>query len=275
MPTREQMHALVQEISGAHEARAAGIASLRQTTTAWLGEAAHRRQTQAQQLRAELAQTAARRRAGVAAWLRAAARGRVAQTKQLHADLAQTAARRRAGVAAWLGEVTRGRNTEAHQLRANLAQTDAQRRAGITAWLREVAQTSAQHRDGITAWLHGVTRGRQTQTQHLRADLAQTDARRRAAVAAWLRGVARGHAAVQAEWQTLAEAIRQRRNGSGAPAEETPGVVFQFLADRPDGAPLIEIEKELRLDRFGAARVVKRLMEDGKAEKRGRLYFAA
>ena len=97
----------------------------------------------------------------------------------------------------------------------------------------------------------------------------------------------------QREWQKLARGMHPRSTNGAAPAVETStgqpkavgeatheltalaGGVFQYLADRPDGAPLVEIEKEIQLDRFGAVRALKRLMDDGKAEKRGRLYFAA
>ena len=289
MPTREQMHALVQEISSAHEARAAGFASLRrdvthgrQVTDVWLREVTRERNSQTQQLRTDVAKTASHRRAGATGWLRAATRGRNTQTKQLRADLAKTAARRRAGVTAWLRAATRGRNTQTKQLWA------------------ELAQTAAQRRTGVIGWLNAVARGRKAQAQQVqtslrqgRADLAEMDGQRRAGVAAWLLNVTRVHASAQREWQKLARGMHPRSTNGAAPAVETStgqpkavgeatheltalaGGVFQYLADRPDGAPLVEIEKEIQLDRFGAVRALKRLMDDGKAEKRGRLYFAA
>ena len=216
MPTREQMHSLVQEISGAHQARAAGNATRRQATSAWLSEVARGRNTQTKQLQKGLAQTASRRRAGVTGWLRAAARGRKAQAQQVQTGLRQG-----------------------------------------------------------------------------RADLAEMDGQRRVGVAAWLLNVTRVHASAQREWQKLARGMHPGSTNGAAPAVETStgqrkavgeatheltalaGGVFQYLADRPDGAPLVEIEKEIQLDRFGAVRALKRLMDDGKAEKRGRLYFAA
>lgn len=322
MPTREQMHALVQEISGGHEARAAGFASLRrdvthgrQVTDVWLREVTRERNSQTQQLRTDVAKTASHRRAGATGWLRAATRGRNTQTKQLRADLAKTAARRRAGVTAWLRAATRGRNTQTKQLWAELAQTAAQRRTGVIGWLRAAArgrvaqtkelqadltQTAAQRRAGVIGWLNAAARGRKAQAQQVqtslrqgRADLAEMDGQRRAGVAAWLLNVTRVHASAQREWQKLARGMHPRSTNGAAPAVETStgqpkavgeatheltalaGGVFQYLADRPDGAPLVEIEKEIQLDRFGAVRALKRLMDDGKAEKRGRLYFAA
>ncbi|HLC29984.1 MAG TPA: hypothetical protein VJM51_04310 [Dehalococcoidia bacterium] len=289
MPTREQMHSLVQEITGGHEARAAGAAALRrevttgrQVTDVWLREVTRERNSQTQQLRTDVAKTASHRRAGATGWLRAATRGRNTQTKQLRADLAKTAARRRAGVTAWLRAATRGRNTQTKQLWAELAQTAAQRRTGVIGWLRAAAR-------GRKAQAQQV----QTSLRQGRADLAEMDGQRRAGVAAWLLNVTRVHASAQREWQKLARGMHPRSTNGAAPAVETStgqpkavgeatheltalaGGVFQYLADRPDGAPLVEIEKEIQLDRFGAVRALKRLMDDGKAEKRGRLYFAA
>lgn len=50
--------------------------------------------------------------------------------------------------------------------------------------------------------------------------------------------------------------------------------VFEYVANHPDGTRLVEIERELGLSRLAAARVVRNLMDEGKVEKRGLLYFA-
>ena len=50
--------------------------------------------------------------------------------------------------------------------------------------------------------------------------------------------------------------------------------VFNYLASRPDGTRLIELEQEFGLARIQMARVIKSLMDDKKVEKRDLLYFA-
>lgn len=50
--------------------------------------------------------------------------------------------------------------------------------------------------------------------------------------------------------------------------------VFQYLANHPDGTRLTEIEREFGLGRLQAARVIRHLTDEGKAEKRDRCYYA-
>ena len=71
------------------------------------------------------------------------------------------------------------------------------------------------------------------------------------------------------------EAIAQ-----AVPIEVTPETValrdqvFEYLASHPDGTRLVELEREFWLPRLQMARVIKSLIEENKAEKRGPLYFA-
>ena len=64
------------------------------------------------------------------------------------------------------------------------------------------------------------------------------------------------------------------------PAEMTPEPaelqhrVFEYLADHPDGTRMIELEREFDTSRIQMARVIRRLIDDGKVEKRDLLYFA-
>lgn len=51
--------------------------------------------------------------------------------------------------------------------------------------------------------------------------------------------------------------------------------VFEYLANHPDGTRLIELEREFSMSRLQMARVVRNLMDEGKAEKRDLFYFAA
>ncbi|MFQ5875673.1 MAG: hypothetical protein ACE5JL_17995 [Dehalococcoidia bacterium] len=50
--------------------------------------------------------------------------------------------------------------------------------------------------------------------------------------------------------------------------------VFAYLANHPDGARLVELEKEFGVSRFQMSRVIKNLINEGKVEKRKTLYFA-
>ena len=50
--------------------------------------------------------------------------------------------------------------------------------------------------------------------------------------------------------------------------------VFQRLANHPDGTRLTELEQEFQLNRFLSGRAIRHLIDEGKVEKRDRLYFA-
>lgn len=50
--------------------------------------------------------------------------------------------------------------------------------------------------------------------------------------------------------------------------------VFKYLASHPDGTRLAEIEEEFGIQRNLSARVVQRLVNEGKGQKRALSYFA-
>ncbi len=79
----------------------------------------------------------------------------------------------------------------------------------------------------------------------------------------------------------MAATIRAMRTGTISGANELPGElaslssrVFEHLANHPDGTRLAELEQVFALSRVQMARVVKNLMNEGKAKKQDLLYFA-
>jgi hypothetical protein len=51
-------------------------------------------------------------------------------------------------------------------------------------------------------------------------------------------------------------------------------VIFEYLADHPDGARLTDMEREFRMARIQIASALRGLIDDNKVEKRELLYFA-
>lgn len=50
--------------------------------------------------------------------------------------------------------------------------------------------------------------------------------------------------------------------------------LFEYLARHPDGTPLAELERAFGLRTEQIAPVLQALIDDGKVERRGLLYFA-
>lgn len=253
MPTREEMHNLVQGIIGTHEARTDGIATLR-------GEVReHRRAAQAQ--------------------LREVGRNHQAMARRQRADLAHGRADMRAGEAqrqegvnTWLGEVHQGHQAMSSQLRADLSRGHA-----------ALSRADARRKGEVHTWLMKVDRAHQSMARRLQADLGRShmaltreEAQRKAAVQALMDHVAAERAGGQKEWQRLVHNMAGKRNGAVMTEEFTAlgDRVFQYLANHPDGARLTEIEREFGVGRLQAGRVMRHLMDEGKAEKRDYCYFA-
>jgi phage gp16-like protein len=244
------MHNLGQEIVASFEARIAGIASLREEVKTQLGELGRNHQSMARQMRGALAQGRSELRATVNA--------------QLHGlDQGHTA----------------------------LAKAEARRQGEVHTWLKEVDQA---HLGMATGLRDSLVRGRD--------QLCQAEAQRQAAVQALMKHVAAERAAGRKEWESLVHTRAAKRNGAAAvseapvrprpAAEEEEAVaragvgsvteelrtlgdrVFKYLANHPDGARLTEIEREFGLGRLQAGRVMRHLMDEGKAEKRDLCYFA-
>jgi len=103
-----------------------------------------------------------------------------------------------------------------------------------------------------------------------------------------------------ATWQEFATTMQQKRAGVKVapkveeakvevteeaiaevePAAVTPeivelqGRVFEYIADHPDGTRMVELEREFDIARIQMVRVIRGLIDNGKAEKRDLLYFA-
>ena len=243
---REEMRGLAQSIVASHEARVTGLASIRRDVSAQLQELESTRRDASRTLHGHLARGRADLRASVSAQLQELAKA--------HADL-------RASVSAQLQELDRAHNAMAQR-----------------------------QREGLTK---------------VHADLDGAETRRKAGVHSWMEEVAAGHRAAREEWQNLAATMQAKRAGvmvAEAPAKVAPAVpmveapeeeeetvevgevteefttlagrVFEYLANHPDGRRLTELQQEFGLGRFQAARVVKNLINEGKARKQNLLYFA-
>lgn len=81
--------------------------------------------------------------------------------------------------------------------------------------------------------------------------------------------------ASQAEEVSEAEAVTRVQVGQVTPEfSSLRSRAFEYLAGRPDGTRLTELEQAIVISRIQMARIVRSLMDEGKAEKRGQLYFA-
>ncbi len=314
MPTREAMHSLADEITSSYEARVAALGSLRSevVTQTRTTQAAHHAMTQrlrsglaqersdlaseGKQLRASLARGHSDRTGGVAAQLSQIDAAHHAMTQQLRADLAQGHSDRTSTAQQLRAELARGRSNRASGVAAQLSQIDAAHHA-MTQELR--ADLAKGHSD------------RTSTAQQLRTELAKGRSDRTSEVRVWMHEVAATHAGARDAWQNLTALMQRKRaapsrvvkapgpsyQAGGPPAapaltieipvEETAGNgeedgslailadrAFDYLAGHPDGARLADLEQELALGRFQMNRVVRRLTDRGKVEKRDLLYFA-
>lgn len=256
MTLREQMHSLVEDIISAGEVRSSDLVSLHQQVAA-----------QRDEVRTQLQRVHSGR-------LSSAHQMRSALNKE-RLELAQGESQRSTEFWAWLGDVAGARQDVAHQMRSalnkgrlGLAQGESQRSKAVQAWIGDVAGA----RQDMAHQVHTVlTSGR--------LGLARAEAQRGSRVRGWLRELSGERQAAQIEWRHLATP-RGKRAGTSKVSEATEEFsrvrerVFEGLADHPDGLRLKEIEREFGMSRFESNRVVKSLINSGKAEKRGLLYFA-
>ena len=152
--------------------------------------------------------------------------------------------------------------------------------------------------------LHELGAARQALAKQLTTDRRQVEAERKPAIRTWLEEVATKRAAARHEWLALATtapstaapaagldvfpAVREQPEepAEGAPAEEVQPEpvtekpvsldeqVFRFLADHPDGVPFPELQGHTGRSRIEVGAAGRRLIDAGRAEKRGQLYFA-
>lgn len=262
MPIREDMHGLGQEIVDSYEARVHGIAHIRKETETG--------------------------RRAMETWLLEVAKGHDAMSRQLRADLSQGRAHLANGVATQLKEVGAAHQATARQQRAYLAKGQAYLKKSVGTQLRELDEAH-----------HTLAQQQRADLGKGRRDLTQAEAQRQSQVNAWTKEVAAAHAGAQAAWQELCATMAAKRGGAVAAApphaaeegeEEavsraqvgmvTPefasltDTVLEHLSSHPEGTRLTELQADFGMNRFEAARAVRRLLDQGRAEKRDLLYFA-
>jgi hypothetical protein len=260
-----------------------------------VGPALHQAEAQRE---GEARQKVAQRRSDVGGMIKGFDQALAAMSRLLRADLSQ--------VPSALHEAEGQREGEAQQ-------QSAQRKRDVGAQLKEDDEGHAAMGRELRADLAKVGpalhQAEAQREQEARGEIAQ----RKAAVQALRDHVAAERAGAREEWQGLTSAMRHKRNGAAvvaeAPAssviaepaptptappptaeEEVAGAivgavteeltalgdrVFQYLANHPDGTRLTEIEREFGVGRLQAGRVVRHLMDEGKAEKRDFCYFAS
>lgn len=301
MPTREDMRNLGQGIISSFEARTAGIASLRdevkeqrQVTQTQLGELDRNHRAIAHHLQADLIRGRTEIKASVNAQLRGLGHG--------HAALTAQEGRRKTEVYTWLKGADRAHNAMTRQLRAGLAQGQANLKNNVSAQVQDLDRShnamAQRQREDLERGPAGLIRGERL---------------RKSEVKTWLEDVAAIRAGARAAWGDLVATMMAKRADAVAVAEAPPQVappppivrgvapaitteedavervvvgevttefasltdrVFVYLANHPDGTRLAELEREIGLSRFQAARAVRHLIDEGKTEKRHFCYFA-
>jgi len=178
--------------------------------------------------------------------------------------------------------------------------TGSEIRADLARSVTERKHEVADMFKGFDAELIELSRARVAMSKELRADLARSLADCKRSTGAMLKGfnaelkkVRLELAGGRDEWQIMSATMQAHRGGAPVemkpPVEEiaeekaaeiTPGTgdirnqVFEYLANHPDGARLVELEQEFGVARIKMARLLKDLMDENKVEKRGLLYFA-
>ena len=235
-------------------------------------DGAHHAMTQ--ELRAGLAKGHSDLAGGVAAQLTQLDGAHHAITQELRAGLAKGHSDLAGGVAAQLTQLDAAHQTMTQELRSHLAEarsglvrTEGSRKSRIRTWIHGVAATHAGARD---AWQNLAAI-----MQEKRAAPTSSDG---APVPLYLAGrlpaspgLPAGQAGETMEIPVEEAAGNGEEDGSLAILANS---AFAYLADHPDGARLANLEKELGLGRFQMNRVVRRLTDRGKVEKRDLLYFA-
>ena len=234
------MNSLTQEILSSYDARVEGVAQIRNATQAQLGEFHQAHHAMARQQRAELAHG----RAGLAS-----------------------------SVAGQLAELDRAHHAMARQQRAELAHGRAELGASVSAQRQGYHEEQAEARaawGGMAATLAARRGGAAAVAEPLAPPVAKSPAPVQPPVAAPVPAPPVAEAPVEED-----EAVARAEVGEvTAEFMSLRDATFEHLANHPDGTRLVEIERELGLSRLPAARVVRNLMDEGKVEKRGLLYFA-
>ena len=243
MPTREDMQALGQEIVQAYDERVKGEEERRRIT----------------------AQEIAQRRSDVAAQLKECDEAHAAMSRELRAKLSKDEQERRETAT----EELRQRKAAEEERRTTTAQEIAQRKADVSTMLNEFAQGDAQRRSDVAGQLKGY-RDEQAGASAAWQELTATMQARRGAAVAVAEAPTRVPAVAPAEEAATGAEVAELTEELAAISDR----VFEHLANHPDGTRLVELEREFGLNRLQSGRVVRRLLDDGKVEKRDLLYFA-
>jgi len=139
MPTREEMQSLAEEIVRSYEDRISGIVELRKIVKADLKEFQDSRAVMARDLRADLAQSVAARKAAVSSQLKELDAAHASMSRELKADLAK--------VRPALEEEDRKRQSEDREFRGELGRAVAQGKTAIQALLKDFGEVQAGVRD--------------------------------------------------------------------------------------------------------------------------------
>ena len=283
MPTREEMQSLAQEIVRSYEDRTSVIAQLREAVKVELGEFQSSRIAMGTELRAGLAKTVADMKVAVGTQLKELDAAHGTMSSELKAELAK--------VRPALAEQDRKRQGDACEFKGELARAVAEGKAAVKAQLSEFdsahkamgREMRAELARGRLALAEGEKK-RQSEAREFKGELARVVAEGKAATQARLKELAGIQAGARDEWQELAATMQAKR---GVPVAEGKAVaevhpdfvalrhrVFAYLADRPDGTRMTELEREFGIARIKMAWVIKNLMDEGKVKKQDLLYFA-
>jgi len=301
MPTREDMRSLAEDIVGSYADRVAGIAQLRETVKLDLKGFQDSRTAMAKELRTDLAkvlpalakddrQRQAEAREFMGELVRAVAEGKAA-VKTLLKELDSTHQAMSNQLRADLAKDERERQTEAHEFRGELGRAVAQGKAVVKTLLKEFDDAHNAMGTQLRADLAEGEEERLREARALKQELVRDVAEIKSAVSAQLRELAEIQAGAREEWQTLTATMQAQRVGVAVemkpeeavavPVEaKTPETtdlrdrVFEYLANRPDGTRLVELEQEFGVARIQMAKQLRSLMDENKVEKRELFYFA-
>jgi len=247
MPTREEMQTLGGEIIRSYEDRIVGIAQLRVAVKTQLKEFDDAHAAMSREMRVELN------------------KGRQALTEE-----------------------EAKRQSEAREFMGELGRAVAEGKTAVKAQLKEFGST---HNDMSREMRATLARGRQilakqekerqSEARQFMGELARTVTEGKAAAQSLLRNFSEVQAGARDAWQELTATIQSKRGGVAVavkpPVEKIGALrnqVFQYLANHPDGARLVELEQEFGVARIQMAKVVRSLMDENKVKKRALYYFA-
>lgn len=302
MGIASSMKELTQDIASSHEERLTRIGEIKGGAKQVREEAQDlikgfqvSRGKKGAQLREYLAQDKASRKSDIKEML-GDARGlitgfqalREKEGAQLRVFLAQGVAERRSDVVAVLGDARQTirslksqRQETGIKLREELVQSRTERKSEV----KELTK-------GAQDLVKGLGKSRQETGKKLRQDLAEGKADRESQVKEMRNEFHKSQAAVRTDineartaWQDLARTMQAKRARVEVPpmpeeeevpiAEEAPDLEAKLLAavsEHPEGISLAEVAESLGVVPIVLGRAAKKLVDEGKIRKKGRLY---